>query len=65
MGNRDEGIGLDIPERKSDCSGRRPSWYPFQINVCDEDAPDPVPLTDRHLSVGPAKPIPWEDRPDE
>lgn len=45
------GIGLDIPERKSDCSGVRPSWYPFQANVCDEDAPDPEPLTERQKRI--------------
>jgi len=45
------GIGLHIPERKSDCSGVRPSWYPFQVNVCDQDAPDPEPLTPREKRV--------------
>lgn len=45
------GIGLRIPPRRSDCSGVRPSWYPFQMNVCDVDAPDPEPLTGRELRV--------------
>lgn len=51
------GIGLDIPERRADCSGVRPSWYPFQMNVCDVDAPDPEPLTYRHMHV-PYRPPP-------
>lgn len=46
-----QGIGLKIPERKSDCTGQRPSWHPFVFNVCDDDEPDPVPFTARHLSV--------------
>jgi hypothetical protein len=49
------GVGLRIPERKADCSGVRPSWYPFQVNVCDVDAPDPDPLTYRQMHV-PSKP---------
>lgn len=54
---RSAGIGLHIPERKADCSGVRPSWYPFQINVCDCcDAPDPEPLTDREMRLPPAPP---------
>jgi hypothetical protein len=53
---RSAGIGLRIPERQSDCSGVRPSWYPFQMNVCDQDAPDPVPLTDRQMNVQPPPP---------
>lgn len=48
------GIGLHIPERKSDCSGVRPSWVPFVYNVCDQDAPDPEPLTAREMRVPPA-----------
>jgi len=62
MGNRvsasaSEGIGLSIPERRSDCTGQHPSWYPFQnqVDACEGDAPDPVPLTARHLSIGPPK----------
>ena len=51
---RSAGIGLEIPERKADCSGVRPSWFPFQVNVCDcDDAPDPEPLTGRQLRVPP------------
>lgn len=51
------GIGLSIPERRSDCTGRHPSWHPFQVEVgaCENDAPDPVPLTARHLSIGPPR----------
>lgn len=40
------GVGLTIPPRVPDCSGVRPSWYPFQINVCDAEL-DPE---DRDLS---------------
>lgn len=49
------GIGLRIPERRADCSGRRPSWYPFVYNVCDWvcDEPDPAPFTERMLRVPP------------
>ncbi len=52
---RGAGVGLTIPERKSDCSGVRPSWFPFAVNVCDwaEDQPDPAPLSARHLHVPP------------
>lgn len=52
---REAGVGLAIPERKSDCSGVRPSWFSFAVNVCDEaeDAPDPAPLTSRHLRLSP------------
>jgi hypothetical protein len=47
-----EGVGYHFPERKSDCSGGRPSWFPFQIAVCDvdEEAPDPLP-TERHRRI--------------
>jgi hypothetical protein len=54
-----EGVGMALPQRRSDCSGKRPGWYPFQVNVCDEDTPDPIPLTPRQKSIGPPKPIPW------
>lgn len=49
------GIGLPIPPRRSDCTGARPSWYPFQKNVCDEaeDAPDPLPFAGRQLTIPP------------
>lgn len=47
-------VGYDIPPRRADCTGRRPSWYPFQINVCDQDDPDPPALTARHLTLPPA-----------
>lgn len=56
------GIGLAIPPREADCSGQRPSWYPFQINVCDcDDAPDPEPLSERqmHVPPAPAEPLPY------
>lgn len=45
------GAGYLIPPRVADCSGRRPSWYPFQINVCDRDDPDPTPLSGRQLTL--------------
>lgn len=57
MSNR--GAGLRFPPRSSDCTGRHPSWFPFSVNVCDLDDPDPVPYTSRHFSIGAAKPIPW------
>lgn len=49
----DAGVGLEIPEREGDCSGVRPSWYPFVYNVCDWEF-DPVdpPLTSRHTTIG-------------
>lgn len=51
------GVGIEIPPRQADCSGVRPSWYPFQINVCDcDDAPDPEPYSGRDLSLPPAPP---------
>ena len=64
---RNEGIGLTIPERKADCTGRRPEWFPFQIQVdaCEGDAPDPVPITAREQSIGAAQPIPWWPFPEE
>jgi hypothetical protein len=47
------GIGLVIPERKSDCTGQRPEWYPFQVNTCDaEFDPEDPDLTPRQRSVG-------------
>lgn len=46
------GVGLSLPGRASDCTGRHPSWYPFAVNVCDLDDPDPAPLTARELSAG-------------
>jgi hypothetical protein len=50
---RDEGIGLDIPERKSDCTGSNPSWRTFVINdpTCDHDGPDPAEFTERQLTI--------------
>lgn len=48
-----ERSGIRFPERHADCSGARPSWFPFQMNVCDEDAPDPVPLSRRHRTTDP------------
>lgn len=55
------GIGLEIPPREADCSGVRPSWYPFQVNVCDcDDDPDPEPYTGRQLTIPPASTVlPW------
>lgn len=53
------GIGLKIPPHLSDCSGVRPAWYPFQMNVCDVDAPDPYPLTARMQSIPPPPVPPW------
>jgi hypothetical protein len=50
----DQGIGLCIPPRESDCSGVRPSWYPFVFNVCDCDGPSPMPWTERMMRVPPA-----------
>jgi hypothetical protein len=48
-----DGIGLVLPVRESDCTGRHPAWYPFQIQVdaCDFDAPSPEPLEGRQLTV--------------
>lgn len=55
----DRGVGLEIPDRESDCTGKRPSWYPFQINVCDDDAEDFDPLpTERHRTIPDAPPAP-------
>jgi hypothetical protein len=58
---RSAGVGLDIPERRADCSGVRPSWFPFQVNVCDcGDAPDPDPYSGRDLSLpAPSSVFPW------
>lgn len=52
------GVGLTIPDRKSDCSGTRPAWYPFQVNVCDAefDPADPD-LTPRQMTTDPTR---WE-----
>jgi hypothetical protein len=36
----DEGVGLVIPPRQADCTGLRPSWWPFTFNVCDDDDDD-------------------------
>jgi hypothetical protein len=35
-----------MPKRESDCTGQRPSWFPFGVNVeaCDRDNADPVPF---------------------
>jgi hypothetical protein len=56
MAPRSAGIGLEIPEREADCTGARPSWYPFQINVCDAEL-DPADrdLTGRERSTDPAE----------
>lgn len=50
---RDAGVGLVFPERDSDCSGVRPAWFSFQVQVdaCDGDAADPVPLTPREMRI--------------
>lgn len=61
---KDAGIGLEIPPREADCSGMRPSWYPFAFNVCDcDDAPDPEPYSGRQLTLPPpsSKPYPTGD----
>ena len=54
-------VDIKFPERKSDATGQRPSWFPFGINSVadDNDAADPIPLTKRERSIGEAKPIPW------
>lgn len=44
-------VGLELPVRMSDCTGLRPSWWPFVVNTCDQDTPDPEPLTARMLEV--------------
>lgn len=57
---RSAGVGLEIPERQADCSGVRPSWYPFQMNVCDCcDAPDPEPYAGRQLTLPPPSSTPY------
>jgi hypothetical protein len=61
-----EGIGLEIPPREADCSQVRPSWYPFQMNVCDsvEDVDPPEPFSGRQLTLPePPAPIPFEPIP--
>ena len=56
------GVGYRIPPRTSDCSGERPAWYPFQVNVCDVDLEDlgyaPPEWTDRHRRLPPPIPPP-------
>lgn len=54
-------VDIKFPERKSDATGKHPSWFPFGINVPadDADSADPIPLTSREKSIGEAKPIPW------
>lgn len=62
--SKSEGIGLEIPPRRSDCTGKHPSWYPFQIQVdaCDGDAVEvAVPQSARHVGIGQPSAIPWED----
>jgi hypothetical protein len=50
------GIGLEFPVRESDCSGHRPAWYPFSVNVCDgEFDPADPDLTGRQMSTDPAR----------
>lgn len=50
------GIGLEIPERASDCSGARPAWYPFTANVCDwEFDPADPDLTSRQMTTDPSR----------
>lgn len=59
-----QGVGIQLPERRSDFTGKRPSWYPFQISQEgeDTDSPDFDPLpTDRHRTIPPAPPPPdWQ-----
>lgn len=51
----DRGIGLEIPPRKADCTGVRPSWYPFVRNVCDwELDPEDRDLWWREMTTDPA-----------
>lgn len=50
-GPEHRGIGLVLPVRMSDCSGARPSWWPFENNVCNVDAAEPVALTARERSI--------------
>ena len=48
-----QGIGLRFPPRTSDCTGLRPAWYPFQMNVCDwEFDPFDMDLTPRMMTAG-------------
>lgn len=55
MAPRSAGVGLRIPPRMSDCSGARPSWYPFQMNVCDAELdPEDRDLTGRERTTDPA-----------
>jgi hypothetical protein len=56
-----EGAGIAMPKRESDCSGQRPSWFPFGVNVeaCDLDNADPVPFFPRELALPVARAIPW------
>ena len=45
-------VGQVFPPRESDCTGLHPSWRPFQLNVCDDDPPDPPALTARQRTIG-------------
>lgn len=58
---RRAGIGLAIAPREADCSGVRPSWFAFQVNVCDcDDDLDPEPYAGRQLTVPPPTTVlPW------
>lgn len=49
----DEGVGLIFPERESDYTGTRPSWYPFQIECvgAEDDDADPEALTSREREL--------------
>ena len=57
------GAGYDLPERDSDCTGTRPAWYPFQIEVeaCNEDeAPLEFPENARGTAIPtPPAAFPW------
>ena len=49
-----QGIGLRFQPRTSDCTGLRPQWYPFQVNVCDwEFDPFDRDLTWREMTTEP------------
>lgn len=56
------GAGFWIPPRTADCSGERPGWFPFQVNVCDVDLEDLgfayAEWTDRHYRLPPPIPPP-------
>lgn len=49
-------VGLAFPERRADCTGQHPSWYPFAVNVCDgEQDPADLDLKGRQLTTDPSR----------